>query len=90
MDWQTGVSILSVSITSILGIVTLTRGTSADKALNIATNVQSTFNAQGSLIEDLRQEIIRVRALHNECEADKENMKVLIANHEQRIKELES
>jgi len=68
MDWQSFAAVGSVLATIVLGILTFTRGVKSDQALNMATNVQTVYLAQQSLIDDLRLEVERLRGMWKECE----------------------
>ena len=77
MNWPAVASILSVLATIILGVLTFVRGSKADEALNTATTVQSTFDAQRYLFDNLQEEMIRTkgeldehRQLLRACEDD--------------------
>lgn len=73
MQWQTVVSILSVLITGGLGLATLVRGRNADKAVDTATNIQTTFNATNQLVKNLWSEVRRQGELLQKCEEEHES-----------------
>jgi predicted transcriptional regulator len=68
MGWEGVAAIASVTVTLALGLLTYARGSKSDQALNIATNVQSTYVAQASLIDDLQAEVARTHNMLVNCE----------------------
>lgn len=57
----------SISI-AVLGWVTYKRGRKNDSVLDVAANIQSTYEAQKEINEERRQDIARLRAAHQQCE----------------------
>lgn len=104
MDWTAVAAVGSVVGTFILGVLTLSRGSKSDKALNMATNVQSTYSAQKDLVDNLQEEVARhqvdlerYRALTQQCEAEcrecKSNLagsRLIIAAQEAEIEQLKT
>jgi len=68
MGWQEVASLGSVVVALLLGLLTYTRGAKSDQALDIATNVKTTFEAQQALVNDLQEELVRNRNLAHDCE----------------------
>lgn len=93
MDWAVVISGVSVTATAILGFLTLRRGNKADEALNVATNVQTTFDAQKSIVDNLQEEVERYRGDLNEhrsmllkCEEDCRSCRSNLAGAQMIIK----
>jgi predicted RNase H-like nuclease (RuvC/YqgF family) len=63
MKWELAIALFSVSGTVGLGLLTYFRGTKSDQALNIATNVQNTFDAQRGLVDNLQEEVQRYQSM---------------------------
>lgn len=61
MDWTAFAAVASVCGTIGLGILSFVRGSKADRALNTATTVQSTFTAQKELVDNLQEETTRLQ-----------------------------
>lgn len=66
MKGETIVALISIAGTIGLGLLTFLRGTKSDKALDIATNVQNTYDAQRLLIDNLQEEVGRYQGLLSE------------------------
>lgn len=78
MDWLTWrdlVPVLSLAVTGLLGYLTWKRLSSGDKALNIATNIQSTYTAQAELIKTLQVEREELQKDVRELRADNREMR---------------
>jgi len=68
MGWEQFVALLSVLITGGIGLLTYLRGRRSDEALNVATNIKTTFEAQGQLIDALQEDIATQRGWLHACE----------------------
>lgn len=62
---------LSMVSTMILGWLTFRKGSKADSALNLATNIKSTLDAQATHIDDLQEENREIKA---ECRACRQEL----------------
>ncbi len=68
MTWQPWLlAACSVSV-AVLGWVTYKRGRRNDASLNVAANIQATYEAQAGFIDDLREDVVRLRVAHQLCE----------------------
>jgi len=68
MSWEQPVlALCSVSV-ALIGWVTYKRGSNTDTKLNIAANMQATYESQAGFIDDLREDVVRLRAAHQACE----------------------
>lgn len=68
MTWEQGLLALCAVSTAILGWVTYRRGSKTDEVLDVAANVQSTFDTQVEITDGLRADVARLRAAHLACE----------------------
>lgn len=68
--WQTWTALASVMVTLALGTATIVRGVRSDNALNVATNIQSTYTATMNLVEALQREVGRVTQSLVNCEKE--------------------
>lgn len=68
MTWQPWLLVASAIATAVLGWITYKRGRRNDDVLDVAANIQSTFDAQAKINEERREEIVRLHAAHQRCE----------------------
>jgi LPS O-antigen subunit length determinant protein (WzzB/FepE family) len=68
VEWQSIVALISPIAVVIIGVLTYRRGSKGDRALNLATNIQTTFNAQQGLIDNLQEETGRLGTALANCD----------------------
>lgn len=68
MTWQPWLLVACSIATALLGWVTYKRGRHNDDVLNVAANIQATYDAQKEINEDRRKEIVQLRIDHRLCE----------------------
>lgn len=68
MEWEQATALTSALITGAIGLLTYLRGRRSDEALNVATNIKTTFDAQAQLIDALQEEIATQRGWLHACE----------------------
>jgi chromosome segregation ATPase len=96
MDWQSVASIGAVFVTGVLGFLTYRRGKSSDTALNVATNVQSTYSATLALVDQLQEEVTRLqrdvgshRTSLLECEENSSALRRKLAERNEMVSDQE-
>lgn len=79
MTWQPWLLVVCSIATALLGWITYKRGRRQDSVLNVAANIQSTFEAQAEINEERRKEIGRLRASHQICEKATDDLRRSLA-----------
>lgn len=85
MTWQPWLLVACSIATALLAWVTYKRGRRNDEVLNVAANIQSTYDAQKEVNEERRLEIAQLRAAHQQCVDDTNDLRRdLAASHLKR------
>lgn len=97
MHWQTVAAFAGPILAFILGLAALLRTRNSTTALNLATNIQSTYDTQASIITTVQADLRWVKKeLHNceeaHAEARRENFRLqaTVERLEARVRELET
>ena len=68
MTWQPWLLAAAPIATAVLGWITLRQSRRSDKQLNVNANIQTLYEAQAGFIDDLRADVVRLRASNEQCE----------------------
>lgn len=79
MTWQPWLLVACSIATALLGWVTYKRGRRTDDVLNVAANIQSTYETQSDIIGGLRDEVGRLRSAHRTCEEATDTLRHALA-----------
>lgn len=80
----------SVAITATIGLLTFLRGRRADNVLNVAGNIQTTFDATHQHIEELLEDIATQRQWLHACEETCRDLRKQLADRERTFREVEA
>lgn len=96
MEWQTVAAFAGPTIALILGLAAILRTRNSTTALNVATNIQSTYDTQASIIATVQADLKWVKKELKACEeahasARRENFRLetQVQRLATRVKELE-
>lgn len=89
MQWEGLAAVASVLATGGLGVLTYFRGRRSDNQLHIATNIQTTYAAQQSHINELQEDLKTVRGWLSQCEESCRDCRKRIDMRDRMINEQE-
>lgn len=80
MTWEQILSLLAIAITGTLGWLSYRRSRRSDEVLDVAANIKHTFDAQAEINQALREDVTRLRGLHQLCEEATNDLRRSLAN----------
>lgn len=96
MDWQTFAAVGSLIVTATYGGLALYNRVKSDSALDVATNIKSTYDTLLAFVNELQEEVKNHRQHLEECETGKlqqaeeiKQLKEQVKEHEKTIKQLQ-